>query len=246
MTDRAVAKLQALVRIPTVSDRDPAASTPTSSTRSSTSSSASSRCSTSGSSSPASTPTACSSAGRAAPPDRPVVLMAHLDVVPVDEDAPWQHPAFGADIVDGADLGPRHPRRQGLPGRHLRGRRAAARAGLHPRPGRLALVRLRRGGLRRGGARRGRGAGTPRRTPVVRPRRGRRGRARGVPGRRAAGRGHRRHREGRHLAGADRRGPRRSRLDARRGWARRPGSPARSSGSRSTRSRPARRARPSS
>src|SRR5689334_12279330 len=32
---------------------------------------------------------------------KPVVLMAHLDVVPVDEDAPWQHPPFSADIVDG-------------------------------------------------------------------------------------------------------------------------------------------------
>ena len=32
---------------------------------------------------------------------RPVVLMAHLDVVPVDEDAPWQHQPFGASIVDG-------------------------------------------------------------------------------------------------------------------------------------------------
>src|SRR6476620_8361523 len=32
---------------------------------------------------------------------RPVVLMAHIDVVPVDEDAPWQHPAFEARIVDG-------------------------------------------------------------------------------------------------------------------------------------------------
>ena len=26
--------------------------------------------------------------------------MAHLDVVPVDEDAPWQHPPFGAEIAD--------------------------------------------------------------------------------------------------------------------------------------------------
>ena len=32
--------------------------------------------------------------------DRPVVLMAHIDVVPVDEAAPWQHPAFEARIVD--------------------------------------------------------------------------------------------------------------------------------------------------
>ncbi|SDS96319.1 carboxypeptidase PM20D1 [Nocardioides scoriae] len=31
----------------------------------------------------------------------PVVLMAHLDVVPVDPDAPWQHPPFGAEVHDG-------------------------------------------------------------------------------------------------------------------------------------------------
>lgn len=37
--------------------------------------------------------------GRSA--DRPVVLMAHLDVVPIDEEAPWQHPPFSAEIVDG-------------------------------------------------------------------------------------------------------------------------------------------------
>jgi carboxypeptidase PM20D1 len=39
-------------------------------------------------------------AGRSA--DEPVVLMAHMDVVPVDESAPWQHPPFGAEIHDGA------------------------------------------------------------------------------------------------------------------------------------------------
>ncbi len=38
--------------------------------------------------------------------DRPVVLMAHLDVVPVDESAPWQHDAFGAQIIDDPAEGP--------------------------------------------------------------------------------------------------------------------------------------------
>ncbi len=52
---------------------------------------------------------------RGASAERPVVLMAHLDVVPVE--GTWQHDAFSGDVVDGADLGPRHPRRQGLPGR---------------------------------------------------------------------------------------------------------------------------------
>ena len=36
---------------------------------------------------------------------RPVVLMAHSDVVPVDDGAPWQHPPFGAEIHDGAVWG---------------------------------------------------------------------------------------------------------------------------------------------
>ena len=53
---------------------------------------------------------------------------------------------------------------------------------------------------------------TPRRTPVVRPRRGRRDRARGVPRRGRPDRRHRRHREGHHLARAAGRGPRRARL----------------------------------
>jgi carboxypeptidase PM20D1 len=42
-------------------------------------------------------------AGRSAA--KPVVLMAHLDVVPVDDGAPWQHPPFGAEIHDGAVWG---------------------------------------------------------------------------------------------------------------------------------------------
>lgn len=41
--------------------------------------------------------------GRSA--ERPVVLMAHIDVVPIDETAPWQHPPFGAEIHDGAVWG---------------------------------------------------------------------------------------------------------------------------------------------
>ena len=36
---------------------------------------------------------------------KPVVLMAHLDVVPVDDDATWQHPPFEAAIVDGSIWG---------------------------------------------------------------------------------------------------------------------------------------------
>jgi carboxypeptidase PM20D1 len=35
----------------------------------------------------------------------PVVLMAHSDVVPMDESAPWQHPPFGAEIHDDAVWG---------------------------------------------------------------------------------------------------------------------------------------------
>ncbi|MBV9832230.1 MAG: M20/M25/M40 family metallo-hydrolase [Marmoricola sp.] len=34
-------------------------------------------------------------------PEQPVVLMAHLDVVPVDESAPWQHPPFSAEVHNG-------------------------------------------------------------------------------------------------------------------------------------------------
>ncbi|HXH79978.1 M20/M25/M40 family metallo-hydrolase [Nocardioides sp.] len=99
-TDRVVAKLQALVRIPTVSDRDPALVDAAAFAR---------------------------LLGELADQfprvhaqleltrvdthgllfrwpgesdDRPIVLMAHLDVVPVDEAAPWQHPPFDAVIAD--------------------------------------------------------------------------------------------------------------------------------------------------
>jgi carboxypeptidase PM20D1 len=107
--DPAVAKLQALVRIPTVSNRDPdlvdlaafdefvaelERQFPLLHERLDLT-----RVDThgllfhwAGLSSPGSTP-------------RPVVLMAHLDVVPVEEDAPWQHPPFGAEVHDGAVWG---------------------------------------------------------------------------------------------------------------------------------------------
>ncbi|HEX2893009.1 MAG TPA: M20/M25/M40 family metallo-hydrolase [Marmoricola sp.] len=42
-------------------------------------------------------------AGAAA--SRPVVLMAHQDVVPVDASAPWQHPPFAAEVHEGAVWG---------------------------------------------------------------------------------------------------------------------------------------------
>jgi carboxypeptidase PM20D1 len=105
MTDRAVAKLQALVRIPSVSDRDPArvdteafdrllAELRTQFPRLHETLE----------------PTRVGThallfrwPGRSA--DRAIVLMAHLDVVPVDESAPWQHPPFSAAIVDGAVWG---------------------------------------------------------------------------------------------------------------------------------------------
>ena len=169
--------------------------------------------------------------------------MAHLDVVPVDEDAPWQHPPFGADIVDGADLGARHPRRQGLPGRHLRGRRTPPGAGLHPRPGRLALVRL---PTRRSAARRPRRRGRGARYAAAY--------ARGSSSTRAAPSRTRRSRastppvavigvteKGTTTLELTRRRPRRARLDAGADGRRPPGWPAPSCGSRSTRSRPARR-----
>ena len=137
--------------------------------------------------------------------------MAHLDVVPVE--GTWQHDAFGGDGRRRPDLGPRHPRRQGLPGRRSARRSRPARAGLHAGAGRLALVRLRRGGVRYGGRAGRRRARAPRRAAVVRRRRGRRDRPRRVHRRRQAGRRRRRDREGDHVDPAAGRGPRRPRLD---------------------------------
>jgi carboxypeptidase PM20D1 len=105
VTHPSVAKLQALVRIPTVSNRDPdlvdvaafdefvaelARQFPMLHERLELT-----RVDTHG--------LLFHWAGRSS--DRPVVLMAHLDVVPVEEDAPWQHPPFGAEIHDDAIWG---------------------------------------------------------------------------------------------------------------------------------------------
>src|SRR3954452_5783628 len=105
MTDRAVAKLQALVRIPTVSDRDPARVDTDAFDRLLDELRAQfpllhahlelTRIGSHG--------LLLRWPGRHR--DRPVVLMAHLDVVPVDESAPWRHPPFSAEIVDGAVWG---------------------------------------------------------------------------------------------------------------------------------------------
>jgi carboxypeptidase PM20D1 len=105
MTDRVVAALQALVRIPTVSDRDPArvdtdafdrllaelaTQFPLLHERLDL--------------------TRVGSHGllfhwAGASASRPVVLMAHLDVVPVDAEAPWRHDPFGGEVHD-SDVGP--------------------------------------------------------------------------------------------------------------------------------------------
>ncbi len=98
--DRVVGKLQALVRIPTVSDRDPARVDTDAFDRLLDELEAQfplvhadlevTRVGSHG--------LLMHWPGTSAA--RPVVLMAHLDVVPVDEDAPWQHPPFGAEIAD--------------------------------------------------------------------------------------------------------------------------------------------------
>ena len=103
--DRVVGKLQALVRIPTVSDRDPALVDTDAFDRLLSELADQfprlhaelelTRVSTHG----------LLFHGPGASAERPVVLMAHLDVVPVDEGAPWQHPPFGAEIHDGAIWG---------------------------------------------------------------------------------------------------------------------------------------------
>jgi hypothetical protein len=112
-------------------------------------------------------------------------------------------------------LGPRHARRQGLRGGDLHRGRGAPRGRPRAGAGRVALLRVRRGGLRTGRPGGGPDPDRARGRAVVRPRRGRRGGGRGLP-RGAPSRGGRgRDREGGHLAAAAGRGTRRPRLHAR-------------------------------
>jgi carboxypeptidase PM20D1 len=105
MTDRAVAKLQSLVRIPSVSNRDPSRVDASDFDRLlGELRSQFPRLHGSLELTPVGTHGLLFRwAGRST--DKPLVLMAHLDVVPVDESAPWQHPAYSAEIVDGAVWG---------------------------------------------------------------------------------------------------------------------------------------------
>lgn len=98
--DRVVGKLQALVRIPTVSDRDPELVDTTAFDRLLDELADQfprvhaelelTRVGTHG--------LLLHWPGDSA--EQPVVLMAHLDVVPIDASAPWQHPPFGGEIHD--------------------------------------------------------------------------------------------------------------------------------------------------
>ena len=241
MTDRVVAALQALVRIPTVSDRDPARVDTDAFDRLLAELETQfpllherlelTRVGTHG--------LLFRWAGASA--ERPVVLMAHLDVVPVDAEAPWQHDPFGGEIHD-SPTGPRSGAAAPSTTRAASPRICEAvesllEAGHTPAQdvwlsfgcdeevsGTAAIEAV--------GVLRDRG-----RHAVAGARRGRRHRGRGVPGREGPAGRHRRHREGHHLARARRRGPRRPRLDAREERARPPASPARSCGSRRRRSR---------
>ena len=43
--------------------------------------------------------------------DEVIAVLSHLDVVPEGEG--WAHDPYGAEIIDGRMIGPRHQRRQG-------------------------------------------------------------------------------------------------------------------------------------
>lgn len=70
--------------------------------------------------------------------DAPVVLMAHYDVVPVDESDPWTYPPFEGRIADDWVHG--RGRQGASPGR-ARGGGESPRRRFHARPRRVSLVR---------------------------------------------------------------------------------------------------------
>ena len=138
--------------------------------------------------------------------------MAHLDVVPVEGE--WQHGAFSGDIVDGIIWGRGTLDDKGalvavceavevlLERGHVPAQDVWLSFGcdeeVFGQAAPMAVEELR----------------SPRRTAVDRGRRGRRDRRRRVPGDQQADRRHRGDREGRHVARAGRRGPRRARVHA--------------------------------
>ncbi len=111
---------------------------------------------------------------RGASDARPVVLMAHSDVVPVG--GTWQHDAFSGAVVDGQIWGRGTLDDKGC----LVGVAEAVETLLErdftPAQDVWLSLRLRRGGVRYGGGAGRRGAPAPRRTTLVRRRRGRRDR----------------------------------------------------------------------
>ena len=82
--------------------------------------------------------------------------MAHLDVVPVE--GTWQHDAFSGAVVDGQIWGRGTLDDKGCLVGICEAVETLLERGLHPGAGRLAVVRLRRGGLRHGGRAGGRRA----------------------------------------------------------------------------------------
>ena len=105
MTDRVVAALQALVRIPTVSDRDPARVDTDAFDRLLAELATQFPLLHERLDLTRVGPHGLLFHWRGTSAERPVVLMAHLDVVPVDGEAPWRHDPFGGEVHD-SDVGP--------------------------------------------------------------------------------------------------------------------------------------------
>ena len=68
------------------------------------------------------------------PARKPMILMAHQDVVPAGAEGDWKHPPFDGTIAERRRLGPWLRRRQGLVDCHLRRHRGAGGFRLPPCP----------------------------------------------------------------------------------------------------------------